>query len=382
MGGHLLEVQVHCIRCDWRRGAKENPARLASHRAKQNQTLPSDPAVVSRSYDNVPIRDSEMSCGHCDSENVGKNGKDRNGNQQVRCRDCGKTTTVRKPQPLGSMRIEEKDAVFALKLLLEGMSIRATERLTGLHRDTLCSLIVTVGTNCKELMRSVMDDVPVADVQVDEIWGFVGAKEKNARRLHHAPSQGDAYCYFGIERSTKLVVCYLLGKRDAAHADVFIDQLASITNGKFQLSTDGFTPYRNTVRAHLGGRVDHGLIIKQFGNDPNGEGQRRYSPAAIISIKKEANVGTPKEEQICTSHVERANLTLRMQLRRMTRLTNAFSKKFANHDAMLGLFFAWYNFVRPHSSLKKTTPAAMHGVAKEPWSMEKLLKEAAYAAAA
>ena len=218
-------------------------------------------------------------------------------------------------------------------------------------------------------------------MQVDEIWGFVGVKEKNARRLYHAPDHGDAYCYFAIDRETKLVLCHMAGRRDAAHADAFMGILAGCVRKSFHLSTDGFRPYQNAVPANLFGRVDHGMLVKRYGIDPNGDGPRWYSPAAITGIDKRANHGDPDFDRICTSHVERANLTLRMQVRRMTRLTNGFSKKAQNHRAMLGLFFGWYNFVRPHRTLK-ATPAERHGVADGQWKIGRLLQEAAYAAAA
>lgn len=318
----------------------------------------------------------------CDCTDLRKHGKDRNGNQRFRCRACGKTTVETVDRPLGAMRIPMEKASFALRMLLEGMSIRSTERLTGLHRDTLCALVETVGERCDAFLRETMRNVPARDVQCDEIWGFVGAKEKNARRLNHDESHGDAYCYFAIERETKLVYCFTLGKRSTEVTDIFAEQLAGSTSGEMQVSTDGYSPYRNAMWTHLRGRASHGVLVKQYGLNPNDDGPRRYSPAAIVGIEKSPNFGDPDLDRVCTSHVERGNLTMRMQVRRMTRLTNAFSKKWENHYAMLALFFAWYNFVRPHSTLK-TTPAVAHGIASEPWTIEKLLREAAsYANAA
>jgi IS1 family transposase len=211
------------------------------------------------------------------------------------------------------------------------------------------------------------------------VWGFVGAKEKNARRLDHDGSHGDAYCYIAVERETKLVYCFSLGKRSHECTDLFIEQLAECTTGEFQVSTDGFGPYQPTIWNRLRDRVSHGVLVKQYGNDPRGDGPRRYSPAAIIAIIKKEVFGDPDQKRICTSHVERGNLNVRMHCRRMTRLTNAFSKKFENHYAMLAIYFAWHNFVRPHMTLK-TTPAVAHGIASEPWTIERLLNEAATAA--
>ncbi|WP_310820843.1 IS1 family transposase [Stratiformator vulcanicus] len=319
-----------------------------------------------------------MKCSECGGERLAKHGKDRNGNQRYRCRDCKKTTVDTGVRPLGDMRIEMDKAVFALNLLLEGMSIRAVERMTNLHRDTICSLVSTVGANCQKFLDNRMQNIPAKDVQCDEIWGFVGAKEKNARRLNHDPLNGDAYTFIAIERKTKLVYCYMIGKRNSDSTDAFIEQLDGATSGHFQLSTDGFHPYRTAVYSHLNGRVDHGVLVKKYGNDPNGDGPRRYSPAAIIGIERTAALGRPMKSKVCTSHIERSNLTLRMQCRRMTRLTNGFSKTWEQHDAMLAIYFAWYNFVRKHSTIK-TTPAVAHKLESEQWSMERLLTEAAKA---
>lgn len=315
----------------------------------------------------------------CTCTRLRKHGKDKSGNQRFRCRDCGKTKIETGVRPLGSLRLPTEKAIPALRMLLEGMSIRSTERITGIHRDTLCSLVATVGQHCDAFLRASIRGVPATDIQCDEVWGFVGAKEKNARRLNHDDSHGDAYCFIAIDRETKLVYCFAIGKRSPEMTDLFAEQLSLCAAGTFQISTDGFKPYENALFRYLHGRASHGVLVKKYGLDPNGEGPRRYSPAAIVGIDKHAAFGRPEDRRICTSHIERANLTLRMQVRRMTRLTNAYSKKWENHYAMLALYFAWHNFVRPHLTLK-TTPAVAHGLASEPWTIERLLNEAALAA--
>ena len=317
-----------------------------------------------------------MVCEHCECENVKKHGKDRQGAQRYRCRECGKTFSDAAPRPLGSMRIEMDKAVFALKLLLEGMSVRATERMSGLHRDTLCDLILTVGEQCEEFLDRTMRGVEVRDVQCDEVWGFVGCKEKTRQRLGHGPETGDAYCFVAIERNTKLVVCWHLGKRTSEDTWEFVDTLRHATSGRFQISTDGFRPYSAAVPMVFAFNVDFAQLIKRFGGSTDTEPHRRYSPAQIVSVDTTIGCGTPDPEQICTSHVERSNLTMRMTLRRMTRLTNGHSKSWKHHRAMLALYFAWYNFVRKHATLR-STPAEGQGLTNHAWTIEELLRRAA-----
>jgi transposase-like protein/IS1 family transposase len=312
----------------------------------------------------------------CQHENTKKFGHDRKGNPRVRCTDCGKTWTQQAPKMFGDMRIETKEAVFALKLLLEGMSIRAVERLTGLHRDRVCDLVVLIGQRCKRFLASRIQNVPVQEVECDETWGFIGMKEKTRQRLHESNAFGDCYTYIAMERNTKLVLTWSVGKRGSEECWSFIDDLKFATSGRFQISTDGYTPYQSAVPLIFNFDVDFSQVIKRFGGSSDTEAGRRYSPANIVSVEITHGCGTPDLDRACTSHSERLNLSLRMHNRRMTRLTNAHSKKWENHESMMGLWFAWYNFVRVHSTIK-TSPAVAQGLTDHVWTIEELLAEVA-----
>ncbi|MDY7095621.1 MAG: hypothetical protein SX243_21820 [Acidobacteriota bacterium] len=299
-------------------------------------------------------------------------GKDENGHQRYRCKQCGSTFAQRPARPLGNHRIPMERAILVLNLLVEGSSIRAIERITGTHRDTVCRLLRTVGDRCAELLDRLVVGVEVEDVQADEIWGFVGLKAKTKRAKNiNDPRVGDAWCWTAVDRESKLILAHRLGARDSQHADVFCEQLAKATAGRFQLSTDGLDAYPEAVSYHLGSRTDYGQIIKQYGSTTK-EDQRRYSPASIIGIEKRSIHGAPDEARICTSHVERNNLTIRTHMKRMTRLTCAFSKKWENLRAAFALHFAFYNFCRFHRSLRMT-PAMKAGVVASPWKMADLL---------
>jgi transposase-like protein/IS1 family transposase len=314
-----------------------------------------------------------MVCPHCQSANVKANGKHRNGTQRFKCRDCKKTFTENRVRPLGSMRLPLDKAVSILKLLLDGMSIRACERFTGVCHKTICDMILTVGERCRDFMAERLQGVPVADVQVDEIWSWVGKKEKTKIiQKVYDQTTGDCFAYIGLERNTKLIVSYLLGKRDEFDTHEFASKLRLATSGRFQLSTDGWQPYRTTMPQELGNRIDFSQIIKTFTTPPRSQWSGKYSPAEIVRIDKKAVCGNPDPSKICTSHVERSNLTLRMTVRRWTRLTNAFSKSWRHHEAALALYIAFYNFVRPHMTLK-TTPAVASRLTDHQWTMEELL---------
>jgi transposase-like protein/IS1 family transposase len=311
-----------------------------------------------------------MLCPICQSE-ARRFGRNRNGSQRFQCLQCHRTFTEEVERPLGNMRLEAEKAILCLRMLLEGTSIRSVERLTGVNRNTLISLVVTVGKRAKQFLETSVRGVQVNDVQADEIWGFIGCKEKTREMTGRDERHGDGWCFVALERATKLVLCWHLGKRTPADTKKFAEKLQQATDGRFQLSTDGFKPYRTAIPSTFGSEIDFAQLVKVYGTSP--EGEKRYSPAVVISSYKEHCCGQPDMGKVCTSHAERANLTIRMTIRRMTRLTNAFSKKWENHEAALALFFAFYNYCRVHTTLKKT-PAMASGLADYPWSVGKLLQ--------
>jgi IS1 family transposase len=270
------------------------------------------------------------------------------------------------------MRIDPERAALILGMLTEGSSIRSAERLTGTHRDTICRLLRFAGEKAEGILARLVRRVEVEDVQADEIWGYVGMKEKTkVEQGITDPQVGDAYTFVGFERHSKLVLSWHLGRRTAEDTHTFMGKLSGATAGRFQLTTDGFGPYPGAVEEKLGGRVDFAVLQKTYGTDSS-EDNRRYSPAKIIGAEKIAVHGNPDEKMICTSHVERQNLHMRMQVRRLTRLTNAFSKKWENLKAALALHFWAFNFAWMHSSIRMT-PAMKAGICRKPLRVGDLL---------
>jgi len=315
-----------------------------------------------------------MQCPTCQSE-ARKFGRDRAGNQRYQCQVCRKTFSDRPARPLDEMRLPLDKALFCLQLLTEGNSIRATVRISGVAKDTVIALLVCVGEKCEALLRERLRSVPASDVQADEIWGFCRMKEKTkTRKQITSPEVGDAYTFVAIERTTKLILAWYLGKRDQCSTQTFLVDVERSTRGRIQLSTDGFKPYPQAVRLAFSERpVDHGTLVKEYATK---EDDHRYSPGEVVRTVKGVCCGDPEQDKICTSHVERHNLSMRMQNRRLTRLTNGFSK--------LGLYFAVFNFVRPHGTLtrndeqrRKTTPAMKAGLTDHPWTLLELLQAAA-----
>lgn len=315
-----------------------------------------------------------MQCPTCQAE-ARKFGKDRDGNQRYQCLTCKKTFSDRPARPLGEMRISMDKALVCLHHLVEGCSVRATMRLTGTNRNTILDLLALIGERCERLLSGRIQNVPVVDVQADEVWGFVSMKEKT--RLKNQPEAegiGDAYCFIGIERETKLILAWHLGRRTTEDAEEFAGKLAEATTGKLQITTDGFKPYKTAIPNAMSG-ADFAQLVKHYATKDDAH---RYSPGEVTGTTKTPINGNPDNDRISTSHVERQNLTVRMQNRRMTRLTNAFSKKWANHSAAMALHFAYYNFCRPHQTLSqnagcKTTPAMASGLEDHVWTLEELV---------
>ena len=311
-----------------------------------------------------------MTCHNCKVK-AGKHGKDRKGNQRYACKQCKRTFSEAQNKPLDDMRISLDSAEMCLKLLLEGMSIRSVQRITGLHQETILNLIVLAGERCEKLMRDRIKGIAVKDVEADEIWGF--CKFKNRHKLYKGitdPHVGDAYTFVGIERNTKLILAWHLGARGMEDTEAFTEKLHEATSGYFQLTTDGFRPYENAVSYSLGTRVDYAQLIKVYARDR--ENEQKYSPPEVVETITKIMIGDPDPSRICTSIVERSNLSIRTSVRRLTRLTNAFSKKWENLKAMLAIYFAFYNFCRIHSSIR-CTPAMESGITNTVWSIRDLL---------
>ncbi len=312
-----------------------------------------------------------MTCHNCRIE-CKRHGRDRKGNQRYQCRQCSKTFLEPQEKPLAGMYTPLDKAEQILKLLVEGCSINTIERFTGVHHTTILRLLVLVGEKCAALMGKLIVNVPVEDVQCDEIWGFVQKKESHKWPWEaHDNSVGDAYCFVAIERRSKLILNFALGRRDQATTDVFIEGLRAATSPhRFQVTTDGFQPYKSAITTTLPDRVDYGMLIKVYAQ--NREGEQRYSPADVVEAVPKPVMGNPDKNRICTSHVERQNLSIRMGMRRMTRLTNAFSKKWENLWAAYCLWFAFYNFCRVHKTLR-VTPAMEAGITDHVWTLAEVL---------
>ncbi|HEY4740208.1 MAG TPA: IS1 family transposase [Candidatus Acidoferrales bacterium] len=267
--------------------------------------------------------------------------------------------------------LPKEKQVQIINALVEGCSVRATARLVGVEHKTVLRVLLRVGKNCERLLDEKMRGIRSRLIQVDEMHSFVFVRQKNLNPTRHDERvMGEQYLFIAIDSESKLVPSYLVGKRSAENAYQLMKDLESRLATRPQITTDGFRPYVNAVDDTFGTNVDYAMLVKTYqGDETNRE---RYSPSEIVDARPVPVMGNPKPEYISTSHVERQNLTVRMQLRRFTRLTNAFSKKFENLKAALALYFAWYNFCRIHSTLR-ISPAMAAGVANEIWSLDKLL---------
>jgi transposase-like protein/IS1 family transposase len=314
---------------------------------------------------------SKISCPDCGID-CQKFGKHRNGLRRFQCPQCKRTFTEPHRLTLGTMYISEEKMLLAIQLLIEGNSVRSTMRISGLDQNTIMKLLVLAGEKCEKVMAKRIVNVPVRDVEADEVWSFIGKKEKRVRP-EDDQNLGDCYVFVAIERHHKLVLNIAMGKRDQATTDQFIEGVRHATRGKFQMTTDGFAPYRSAITTTLHDRCDFAQLIKVYRAPSDGEA--RYSPAEVASVEVVPVMGQPDPERICTSIVERSNLTLRMGVRRFTRLTNAFSKKWENHWAAVVLWYAYYNFCRIHKSLR-VTPAMEAGITDHVWDLAELLEAA------
>ena len=262
--------------------------------------------------------------------------------------------------------------VAVISTLTEGCSIRATERLTGIHRDTIMRLGVRVGRGCAALHGALMRDVRVNRIELDEIWSYVAKKQKQVKPEDHQ-GVGDQYTFIALAGAAKAIITYRVGKRNAEHTQAFLADLRARVIGAPEISADGFGAYPWAVAHAFGENAKFGVIEKHYAANSGPEASRRYSPAQVVGVAKSAVFGTPTH--ISTSYVERQNLTLRMQQRRFTRLTNGFSKVFLNHCAAVALYVMHYNFCRVHEALR-VTPAMALGITDHVWTISELVEKA------
>ena len=259
-----------------------------------------------------------------------------------------------------------------INCLVEGNSIRSTERMTNTHRDTVMRLAVEVGQGCERIMDEKMRGLTSKRIQVDEIWSYVGKHQRFLKPTDDRSQIGDMWTFVALDPDTKLVPAYHIGKRTKQHATMFMTDLAERLTNRVQISSDALKSYIDAVEAAFGTDVDYGQAVKFYEAEPIGPG--RYSPPKVVRAERHVVAGKPDQKHISTSLVERQNLTMRMGMRRFTRLTNAFSKKAENHRAAVGLHFAHYNFVRQHKTLR-VTPAMAAGVSDRLWTLEELVEQ-------
>lgn len=270
-------------------------------------------------------------------------------------------------------RLNTERQITIISSLVEGNSIRSTERMTDTHRDTIMRLMVSVGERCGQLMNDSMHNLSCKRIQVDEIWTYVQKKQRHLTVDDDPRRTGDQWTFVALDPDTKLVPTYLVGKRDTATATRFIADLSTRLMNRVQISSDSLRAYVEATEQAFGGDVDYGQIVKIYEGEAVGPG--RYSPPHVVRAERSIVFGQPDPRHISTSLVERQNLTMRMSMRRFTRLTNAFSKKVENLQAAVALHFAHYNFVRIHNSTR-ITPAMAAGVTSSPWSIKDLIEMA------
>jgi IS1 family transposase len=266
--------------------------------------------------------------------------------------------------------------VQILSMLCEGSSMRSIERIVGCSINTVDKLLRDAGEVALAYHDEHVRGVNAQRIQCDEIWSFVAVKQKNRPTSKRAtdPTAGDCWTWTAIEAQSKLLISYLVGGRDAEYALMLMDDLRGRLVNRVQLTTDGHKAYLQAVEEAFGADIDYSMLIKLYGEPPSSpEAARRYSPSDCVGTRTEKIAGNPDPKHISTSYAERANLTMRMAMRRFTRLTNAFSKKLENHGHMVALYALWYNFVRQHKTLRMS-PAMAAGIETRLWSMEDVVR--------
>lgn len=271
---------------------------------------------------------------------------------------------------MNTLSTEEKVRVIAC--LVEGNSLRATVRMTGIHRTTIQKLLVELGAACSEYQDKAFRNLKCQRIQCDEIWSFCYAKDKNVpEELKGKHGVGSVWTWVALDPDTKLVPCWFVSSRDASAAYHFMHDLSGRLANRVQLTTDGHKAYLTAVEDAFGADIDYAMLQKIYGIAPQ-DGEVRYSPAQCMGARRAVISGMPDHRHISTSHTERQNLTMRMQMRRFTRLTNAFSKKIENHESAIALHYMHYNFARVHQTLR-VTPAMEAGIADHVWTLEEIV---------
>jgi IS1 family transposase len=268
-------------------------------------------------------------------------------------------------------RLPLEKQIQIISLLVEGNSLRSTSRITGTSINTVTKLLVDAGRACQEFHNKTVKEITSKRVQCDEIWSFVYAKQKNAPQ--NMEGVGDIWTWTAIDADTKLIIGWLVGQRDAECAYWFMKDVAARLKSRVQLTTDGLHTYLEAVGEAFGSRIDFAQLIKIYGQPSGENNERRYSPAECTGARIKKISGSPDERHVSTSYVERQNLTMRMSMRRFTRLTNAFSKKLENHCHAIALHFVYYNFCRIHKTLR-VTPAMEAGMTDDIMSIEDVLR--------
>jgi len=280
------------------------------------------------------------------------------------------------------MKLDIEKKTLAVSMLVEGNSIRGVERMTGVHRDTIMRLGVRVGEGMKKIQNELYTNLQTTRVEVDEMWGFIGAKQKTAERDMLA-GKGDVWTWVAIDADSKLVPSWHVGSRNQEDAHVFIGDLGKRLVNRPQISSDALRSYKEAIETEFGSEVDYGSLVKVYRSDGKAgsapERDRRVSQPEVVSVKKSVVQGNPDVDLISTSYVEKQNHTMRMHCRRLSRLTNAFSKKRENFEAAISLHFAYYNLVKSHKTIK-CTPAMEAGVAQTFWNVRDLVERGEEAA--
>jgi IS1 family transposase len=272
---------------------------------------------------------------------------------------------------MNNLSLEKR--VRVISALMEGAGVNATARMTGVSKPTILKLVVDLGTVCAAYHDDHVRNVNSKRVQVDEVWAFVHCKQKNVARAKAPPvDAGDLWCWTGIDADSKLIVSWLVGGRDSQYAMTFMDDLRSRLANRVQLTSDGHRAYLEAVEGAFGGDVDYAQLVKLYGAAPESM-KGRYSPAECIGIRKQRIEGSPDPKYVSTSYAERQNLSMRMHVRRYTRLTNAHSKKVINHVHHLAIYFMFYNYARLHQTLR-TSPAMAAGLTTRLWEIEDIVR--------